>query len=469
MTPQSNFTVIAPIIPERMAALKALLAGMNLQAGNPKAPPGMADPCNDIIPFGTFKKLHYARFVILDDPTLVDFARIGEPVPEYPVALAFMGDCDGCADTFLADMAQRASKGLRDVFSNCECFHSHTDLLTWMREHSAPSAAAYVNHIGRTVVQIRKDDALRRELVAFLKQSPPPDNQSLQVTRKKLVDHARTKCMIPKSYEPTPIACKLRRFLHAMCVPAAIGLVVALVVVFLASVAAALSVVVRIVLAMWLPLPVALLALVFLTAILVFLVVLRAYEKAEPEIVSRPTRHHAEDLAKQEDHDVVNQFSVIGAVKPGKFRRMMLIINLWVIDWFARHIYSRGYLARIRTIHFARWVFINDKKRVVFASSYDGSLESYNDDFINKGGFGLNFAFGGALGYPRTRWIVFDGAKEEQKFKYTLRRHQIPTQVWYNAYPGLTVYDLARNARVREGLERARMSNAKIRTWLTDL
>jgi hypothetical protein len=91
------------------------------------------------------------------------------------------------------------------------------------------------------------------------------------------------------------------------------------------------------------------------------------------------------------------------------------------------------------------------------------------DDFINKGGFGLNFAFGVALGYPRTNWVLLAGAKDEQKFKYVLRRHQLPTEVWYNAYPSLTVYDLVRNARVRQGLERATMNDTEIRTWLADL
>jgi hypothetical protein len=91
------------------------------------------------------------------------------------------------------------------------------------------------------------------------------------------------------------------------------------------------------------------------------------------------------------------------------------------------------------------------------------------DDFINKVGFGLNLAFGSGLGYPRVNWLIFGGSKEEQKFKYTLRRHQVPTQVWYRAYLGLTAYDLARNTRVRQGIEKRVMSDAEIRAWLSDL
>jgi hypothetical protein len=62
-----------------------------------------------------------------------------------------------------------------------------------------------------------------------------------------------------------------------------------------------------------------------------------------------------------------------------------------------------------------------------------------------------------------------DGSKNELSFKDTNRRHQIATQVWYKAYPGLTAFDLARNARVRRGIERKAMRDDDIRKWLSDL
>jgi hypothetical protein len=196
---------------------------------------------------------------------------------------------------------------------------------------------------------------------------------------------------------------------------------------------------------------------------------LRRYEKTEPEIVVRPPPEHGMMLARLEDHDVSNQFTVIGSVKPSSFRRFTLTVVLWLIDYAARHIYNRGRLGRIQTIHFARWAFLDGKRRVLFASNYDGSLESYMDDFINKVGWGLNLVFSNGVGYPRTHWLVRDGSKEEQKFKYTLRRHQVPTQVWYKAYPGLSAFDLARNTRVRRGIERASMTDDEIRRWLREL
>jgi hypothetical protein len=103
---------------------------------------------------------------------------------------------------------------------------------------------------------------------------------------------------------------------------------------------------------------------------------------------------------------------------------------------------------------------------MLFASNYDGSLESYMDDFINKVAWGLNLVFSNGVGYPRTDWLIFHGAKNEQKFKYYIRRHQLPTEVWYNAHPGLTALDLERNTRIRQGIEKSFMTAGEILEWL---
>jgi len=120
----------------------------------------------------------------------------------------------------------------------------------------------------------------------------------------------------------------------------------------------------------------------------------------------------------------------------------------------------------VRTIHFARWVFIDERQRIIFLSNYDGSLESYMDDFINKVGFGLNLVFSNGIGYPRASFLVGGGSSDERKFKEYLRRHQIPTQVWYKAYPGLTAADLERNLRIRQGLEATALAEPEAREWV---
>ena len=57
------------------------------------------------------------------------------------------------------------------------------------------------------------------------------------------------------------------------------------------------------------------------------------------------------------------------------------------------------------------------------------------------------------------------GSDDERKFKEYLRRHQIPTQVWFRAYPGLTAVDLERHALVRRGIEAAQLGGQQAREW----
>ena len=103
---------------------------------------------------------------------------------------------------------------------------------------------------------------------------------------------------------------------------------------------------------------------------------------------------------------------------------------------------------------------------MTFASNYDGAVEAYNDDFINKIWWGLNAVFGSAVGYPPTRWLLWGGAKLEQPFKYILRAHQVPVPVWYTAYPALSADNIENNARIRAGL-RGDMSPAQAEQWLS--
>jgi hypothetical protein len=232
--------------------------------------------------------------------------------------------------------------------------------------------------------------------------------------------------------EPTPLAWRIAKIAHLIGVPL-VGLVL-------------------------LPVLIVLLPL--------FIIQLRTREKRDPEFCPRPAADAVLEMQRLEDHDVTNQFTALGAVKPGRFRRGLVVVLLVLIDYACRHVFTRGYLARVQSIHFARWVFLDGKTRVLFASNYDGSHESYMDDFINKVAWGLNLVFSNGFGWPRTDWLIKGGARREQLFKYYQRRHQLPSQVWYKAYPSLTAVDLARNQRIRTGLERADMNEEQALAWL---
>jgi hypothetical protein len=432
MTPQSHFMVLAPIAAGRIDDLRRLLASMNRV--------GIVDPQNNLVPFGRFDRLHFARFLIIDDKTSGDIAAYGLPVVDYPVYLTFLGDLDGPAESFFAELVRKAGDGLCRIFSHCEDFASGTDLLSWMKTHNVAPAAFYANWLGRTVRQVREEDALRQAIENYLEENPgllegTQPRQKHAAIREFVSNERQAKRLILTPDSPTPAGWELRDLGNFFGVPLALLALLALSPFLL----------------LYLP---------------VFIVQLRRREKSDPVIAPRIDPNHAHDLAVLEDHDTTNQFSVVGSIKPGLFRRGLLIFIMWVIDYTARYIFNHGRLARVTTIHFARWVFIDNKRRMLFVSNYDGSLESYMDDFINKVGFGLNIAFSNGLGYPRTNWLFLDGAKDEQKFKYVLRRHQLPTEVWYHATPGLSAMDMQRNALIRQGLENMYMTDAETRAWL---
>jgi hypothetical protein len=170
-------------------------------------------------------------------------------------------------------------------------------------------------------------------------------------------------------------------------------------------------------------------------------------------------------LADLEDFIAHNGFTAGGYVKPGLLRQIVLRSVLPLIGWGTRHLFTRDSLAGVKTIHFARWIPLDGGRRVVFASNYDGSLENYNNDFIDLVSWGLNLVFSNGFGYPKTDWLVFGGATREQEFKDYLRRHQIPTPAWYSAYPQLTAVQIERNAALRAGLS-GRMNEREAQRWL---
>jgi hypothetical protein len=430
MTPQSNFMVLAPIAAGRIDDLRQLLASMN-------SAPGVVDPQNSLVPFGQFDTLHFGRILILNDLTLDDITAYGLPRVNYPTYLGFLGDFDGPPEVFLAELVQRAGDGLTRIFSHCVDFTSNVNLLEWMKARNISPATIYVNWIGRTVRQVGEEATLHDALASYAQQnaaalSGTPPAKIHEALRQYVRSEQQAGRLTLAPPQTTPFAWWISNLIHLLGVP----------------------------------LLLLLLAPFLLIYSPIFFIQLRRHERSDPEIAPRIDPAHAHQLAVLEDHDVTNQFSAMGQIKPGPFRRWLLTFLLWVINYTTRHIYNHGRLARVSTIHFARWVFLDDKKRLLFASNYDGSLESYMDDFINKVGFGLNVVFGNGVGYPTTDWLVLDGAKDEQKFKYVLRRHELPTEVWYNAHPGLTAYDRHRNSMIREGLEKRSLTDNEAQQWL---
>ncbi|MDX2481822.1 MAG: hypothetical protein QNK24_15985, partial [Desulfuromusa sp.] len=327
MIPQSTFMIMANILPDREDQLRSLLASMNMA-------PGMANPKNDLIPFYQFKQLHVARFAIIRANSNEDIARHGIEPETWSPRLAFLGDIDGDPDLFLAELALRADQGLRKIFSHCQNFDvSDGTLLAWLRENSLSPSANYINWRGRSVAQIREEmalsEALNLKLTEINASSDIDDPIVLHDRLQKFVKDETASLRLRLSPQPpTPAGWWLRNFVHLLC----------------------------------LPLFLILLSPILLVGLPFYLFYLRRLENSDPDNSLRADREHVRELKNQEDIDVTNHFNVFGQVKPGRFRNYTLRFLLWVLDYASRHVYHCGFLARVQTIHFARWVLLDNNK-----------------------------------------------------------------------------------------------------------
>jgi hypothetical protein len=99
-------------------------------------------------------------------------------------------------------------------------------------------------------------------------------------------------------------------------------------------------------------------------------------------------------------------------------------------------------IARISTIHFARWVIIDNDTRLLFTSNFDGPFEDYIRDFVRVTPDGLDNIWGNCIGYPGSIPI-------EPFFDY-INQHSFANNTFYAAYPHLTVPDVLNCEKWRE-------------------
>ena len=146
---------------------------------------------------------------------------------------------------------------------------------------------------------------------------------------------------------------------------------------------------------------------------------------------------------------VQNQMTAVTPIKPGFLPTFILKIWLGiVVQRLAGILSPPKTLNGITTIHFARWAIIDGGKNLLFESNYDGSWEKYIDDFVDLSAFGMNMIWANCVGYPTA------GCRDIESFKTYIRKSQLPTQVFYSAYPQETVNNLINDLVCRRAVEK---------------
>jgi hypothetical protein len=421
MAHQVQLTVCAPIRRGAVPALKQVLDVINADSAH-----------NALIPFADIPTAHFGRLLIVEE--LSTGPR-----------LLLMIDADAPLDRVVISLAERACNGLDLVFGLCEDYpptgrRTHESRLAYLRSKTLGVDMFYVHKVGRTLQQVRQEALLRQALERFAdhlqSQNGSSSLSALEVRDliQGFVSSEPGLAWARTPPDPVDLPFQIGEAIHMFGVPLVLLVVAPL----------------------------------LIPAALLWLIVLRIRELIDPppdavlDLAQLREESHHEDFGDQ------NTISTLADIKPNWFWSLTATIFYGVADYTSRHMFNNGDLSGLKTVHFARFMRLDNGRKVLFTSYYDGSLEAYNNDFIDLVGWVLNAMFGNQVNYPKTRFLFFDGASDERGFKSFLRGHQIPTQVWYSAYPRLSAINVDNNALLRAGLS-GRMSLSEAEAWLRRL
>lgn len=403
-----DLTVIARINPDLADGLIELLDRIGQDVR------GVRD--NDIIRLSDIKTLHFGRWVVIPN------ASTGEP--DY---LLFTTNYDGPLRSHLDEFIDKAPEAMDRIWGVCDGYPQNRltnpdkyrrDFYRFIDENALDSHAFYVGVHNDRVSDVHKYRAAREALQEFV---DDPQVEGIIITRlKTLLD----KLPGPEIDIPNPLASVLKLFTD-------IGRVIYF-----------------------------LLDVIFGSVNYAIFAPLRRMAGNPSEKDSREDRVFNLDLTNKfiepgvdalEDQVTQNQITVISSIKPGYFNVLRLKIVLHLIHCVAKHFENQGSLGGIATIHFARWVIIDNGRYLLFESNYDGSWDSYIGDFSDKAAWGLDLIWTSHPDYPK------GGAADIQPFKDIIRRNQVRTQVFYSAYPDLTIQNRLNDREIARTLRRDRV------------
>ena len=386
---------------------------------------------NPLIPFPKFQTLHFTCWVALKRD------------PNFAPCLVWETNFDGTIDAHLEEFVTLAPEGLRQIYAHCEGFAADTDntparLKQYLLANRVVDAAFYVGCYGQSLPVIKSALATRAGIEACL-----DAEQSAKTLRRQTPRQIFEQVRAYLSKNPVVPAFQTSESYSSLVKRSQMNLALAVVV-----------------------------GILLLPALLLFLLwyipTLRRYEHHDDTTPGPPLMGVDPRLFGKEDIWVQNHLTTLTNIKPGKFRLNTLKGVLWIINLLAKTVFITGQLGGIPTIHFARWLLIDDDKRLLFFSNYDGSWASYLGDFVDKANYGLTSVWSNTDNFPTTRFLFFGGAQHIEDFKAWSRRGNEYAAIWYSAYPNATVRNITESVQISETLNGS-PSEAEITEWLKKL
>jgi len=398
---QHALSVITRIKPSEFNILAAVLD----QIGNPDT--------NTLADFHAITSLHFCCWVIVADD------------PRFPPCLVLESNYDGTLEQHLDQLITHAGAGLDAIYRTCEGYPaagiaSPRQVCDYLLANAVPTTAFYIGCPGQSVGSIRNAIAVREAIQGFL---DAEDQNGALAGRSALEVHQRIKQFLatqsPVKPEISPITLDQQRT-RAVINAVLLGIIA-------------------------LPLLILLLPLIFL-----FFIVLRIQEFVDAQAPLPPPLPVDPRLFTHEDVYIMNHLTTMVNVKPGGFRLGTLKVILWVVNLLAKAYFTTGNIGGIPTIHFARWLLMENDRRLLFFSNYDGSWASYLGDFVDKANYGLTAIWSNTDRFPPSQFLFWGGAQQIEPFKAWSREHNLYAAVWYSAYPDETLWNLQKDVRLRD-------------------
>jgi len=418
---QNPLSVIVKVKPDRIEDLTKLLDKIGLDIKS-----------NDDLVFSNVRTLHFASMVLLDRDDA------------YAPALVFESNHDGTTEEHIADLADSVGPGLHKVFSHCDEYPSGSynpaALKSFLAAKNVKTPAFYVGCFGHDLNSINNALNTRQAIEDFLddlrsKHAVKSKSKSKRELYQLIKQHLKDNPVQPPAGNAPTHASIMRKSKVATW-----GWIL---------LAAAL-------LLKW-PRPI-------LIALALFLVFLR-YREITDARSKGPTPPPIDPrLFGKEDIFTQNHLTTLVNVKPGKFRLGTLKAVLALVNVLAKTVFIAGSLGGIPTIHFARWLMMDNDERLLFFSNYDGSWASYLGDFVDKANYGLTAIWGNTENFPPSSFLFLGGARHIEAFKLWSRQHNEYAAVWYSAYPDATVSNITQSIQVRDGLQRE-LNNDELNDW----
>lgn len=428
---QGGVTIVTPIKPSAdLVKLYQLLGQVNKKIYE-------SEPLIDLKKVST---LHYIRFIIVDRALDAD----GNKLPD---SLILSSNFDGPLEDHLDELVTIGGKVLKEIYSYCEGFPSqknpsNSDLLAYLNKFIHKNPLFWPAFRGGTVEQIKGEYKLVEHIQKYIDNGQVAGLFS-ELNARQIQEKVRNYISKQEEYSwaVTPRAKPSLLWNFKYWGKLVLRFLVVL----------------------------ALLPLILPIGLFWWLVLSRIFERKDDRERKPIIRDEAvTQMVNQEDRIYQNQLTIYGTIKkPRWFRLTTLKIGLFLFSTNGGYRSTKGKLSGIETIHFARWSLFNNQKNVLFLSNYDGPWQIYLSQFIDNSAMAMNLTFSNMVGYPKTKFLVWGGAFDEQKFKTVVRNNQYPSQIWYSAYPYFTIKNILHNNEIRKGLDGSSKETAD--QWLNRL